>query len=94
MVFIHDTQLSLAAAVELVNTLPETRSEGVDTLTTVADLRRFLSGQPYSGRVRRDAEESPDGRLSQLAVDFASALLDGSLPPRESGEWIRRNVCA
>ena len=47
-----------------------------------------------SVHVRRDAEESPDGRLSQLAVDFASALLDGSLPPRESGEWIRRNVCA
>lgn len=47
-----------------------------------------------SVKVRRDAEDSPDGRLTRLAVDFASALLDGSLPVRESGGWIREHLCA
>lgn len=59
--FIHDTQLALGAAVTLVNTLPETSSDGVDDLTTVDDLNRFLAGQPYSGRIDRDA-----GELAQL----------------------------
>lgn len=47
-----------------------------------------------SVKVRRDAEESPDGELTRLAVAFATALLDGSLPARESGDWIRDHLCA
>ncbi|MDF2555203.1 MAG: hypothetical protein K0R60_1098 [Microbacterium sp.] len=57
MVFIHDTQLSLAAAVDLVNTSPETSSEGEDGLVDLADLNRFLDERPYSGRLERDAAE-------------------------------------
>lgn len=57
MVFIHDTRQSLAAVVDLVNTLPSTSPEGVDTLVDLADLDRFLTAQPYSGRRRRDGEE-------------------------------------
>lgn len=47
-----------------------------------------------SVHVRRDAPDSPDGRLTSLAIDFADQLLDGSLEPRHAGGWIRRNVCA
>jgi hypothetical protein len=47
-----------------------------------------------SVHVRRDAPDSPDGRLSELAVGFASQLLDGSLATADAGEWIRANVCA
>ena len=47
-----------------------------------------------SVHVRRDAPDSPDGRLSELAVRFASQLLDGSLATSDAGEWIRANVCA
>ncbi len=47
-----------------------------------------------SVHVRRDRPESPDGRLTSLAVEFASRLLDGTLAPEDAGEWIRANVCA
>jgi predicted RNA-binding Zn ribbon-like protein len=57
MVFIHDTQRSLAAAVDLVNTLPDASSEERDTFTTLDDLDRFLDSQPYSGRLDRDERE-------------------------------------
>ncbi len=43
---------------------------------------------------RRDPEDSPDGGLTRLAVEFASALLDGSLPATQGGDWIRSHVCA
>ena len=43
MVFIRDTELSLRAAVTLVNTLPETDSEGVDRLATQDDFDAFLA---------------------------------------------------
>lgn len=46
-----------------------------------------------SEHVRRDAPDSPDGRLTALAIAFASALLDGSLVTRDAGAWIRQNVC-
>lgn len=57
MVFIHDTRQSLTAAVDLVNTLPETSGEGFDAMTQVADLVAFLAERPYSGRLQRDAAE-------------------------------------
>lgn len=57
MVFIHDTQLALAAAVDLVNTSPTTSSEGVDGLVDLADLNRFLDERVYTGRLHRDAGE-------------------------------------
>jgi predicted RNA-binding Zn ribbon-like protein len=56
MVFIHDTQQSLAAAVDLVNTLPAL-NDGVDGMASVADLNAFLDARPYSGRLDRDAGE-------------------------------------
>ena len=52
MVFAHDTQAALIEAAALVNTL----SDGVDELTTQADLDAFLAKYPYTG-VRRGTEE-------------------------------------
>ena len=46
-----------------------------------------------SVHIRRDAPDSPDGRLTRLSIEFASRLLGGSLATRGAGEWIRRNVC-
>lgn len=55
MVFIHDTELSLRAATDLVNTLPLGPRE--DTLTTADDYAAFLTRSPYSGRVSRTRQE-------------------------------------
>lgn len=46
-----------------------------------------------SEHVRRDARDSPDGRLTILAVEFSASLADGSLPVSGAGQWIRSNVC-
>jgi predicted RNA-binding Zn ribbon-like protein len=55
MVFIHDTQQSLAATVHLVNTLPGFDDD--DTLTTLDDLDAYLEVNPYTGAIRRDEAE-------------------------------------
>ena len=46
-----------------------------------------------SVHVRRDAPDSPDGRLTTLAVQFASALLGDTLATPDAGDWIREHVC-
>jgi hypothetical protein len=46
-----------------------------------------------SVHVRRDAPDSPDGRLTDLAIGLAAGVLDGSLPTDRTGGWIRTNVC-
>ncbi|MFJ6652535.1 CGNR zinc finger domain-containing protein [Microbacterium sp. NPDC091313] len=94
MVFIHDTQQSLAAAVDLVNTLPAL-NDGVDAMASVADLNAFLDARPYSGRLDRDAGElaavcSIRERLRELwhvdrdaAVPLVNAMLaDGRALPQ------------
>jgi hypothetical protein len=43
--------------------------------------------------VRRDSPDSPDGRLTDMAIQFATAVLGESLPLDEAGDWIRRTVC-
>jgi predicted RNA-binding Zn ribbon-like protein len=53
MLFGHDTEVSLAEAAALVNTVD---SDG-DTLVTLADLDEFLAHHPYSGVIRRTPEE-------------------------------------
>ncbi len=55
MVFIRDTEQSLRAAVYLVNTLPGFDSG--DRLVTRADLDAYLSLNPYTGAISRDADE-------------------------------------
>lgn len=80
MVFIHDTRSALLATVDLVNTDPETSSEGSDGLHTVAQLDDFLSQHPYTGAIRHDDVELAEmrdirDRLKQLwAVDREGAV--------------------
>jgi len=57
MVFIRDTELSLRAAVALVNTLPTTDSEGVDRLTTRDEMDAYLVDFPFTGAMLRDEKE-------------------------------------
>lgn len=93
MVFIHDTRLSLQAAVQLVNTLPGV--DGVDRLQTVADLEDYLGANRYTGVFARDDKQvgslrSIRRRLRALwevdrdgAVALVNAMLrDGRALPR------------
>ena len=52
MLFAHDTQVSLQAAVTLVNS-----GEDPDTLTTIEDLDAYYARFEYTGRRDRDAAE-------------------------------------
>lgn len=52
MVFAHDTEAALRAAVALVNS-----AEPPDTLTTTAQLDAFFTAHGYSGAHTRDADE-------------------------------------
>jgi len=52
MVFAHDTETALAAAMALVNS-----AEEPDTLTTVAELDAFFAEHEYSGRHDRTSAE-------------------------------------
>jgi len=63
---------------------------GIAKAVTVlgADRTRWLSVH-----VRRDRPDSPDGLLTGLAIEFATSLLDGSLPTAQAGDWIRIHVC-
>ena len=54
MVFTPDTRLSLAAVVNLVNTLPG--YDDPDRLQTIDDLDAFLLVNPYTGAIRRTRE--------------------------------------
>jgi predicted RNA-binding Zn ribbon-like protein len=80
MVFIRDTELSLRAAVALVNTLPETDSEGVDRLVTHADFDAYLGDYAYTGTFRKDDEELEAVRANRARlhalwqVDRAAAV--------------------
>lgn len=57
MVFAHDTELSLQAAVALVNSAVEP-----DTLTSVAELDAWYAEHSYTGRRSRDRAELDDVR--------------------------------
>jgi len=57
MVFAHDTELALQAAVALVNTAVEP-----DTLSTVEELDAWYDEHSYTGRRRRDRSELDDVR--------------------------------
>ena len=55
MVFAHDTELNLAAAVELVNT--EGEDQAADELETLADLDEFFRRWQYTGWSQRRRED-------------------------------------
>lgn len=95
MVFIHDTEMSLRAAAALVNTLPDTDTEGIDRLLTQADFDTYLDQYAYTGTFRRDGDElsavrANRPRLRELwsvdrgdAVALVNAMLrDGNALPQ------------
>ncbi len=53
MLFTHDTEVSLAETAALVNTL----GDDGDSLVTAEDFDAFLVRSPYSGEIRRTADE-------------------------------------
>ncbi len=74
MLFTHDTEAALASVAALVNTLPGSvpGDTDPDTLTTVAELDRFLAAHGWSGR-----REGTPAELEQVR----------SLRPRLAGLW-------
>lgn len=63
MIFAHDTQEALLAAVALVNSAAEP-----DTLVSVEQLAAFVDGQGYTGRIQRDADELAQVRALRPAL--------------------------
>lgn len=57
MVFAHDTEVALQAAVTLANSALDP-----DTLTAVEDLQDFVAAFEYTGRIDRDEAELADVR--------------------------------
>lgn len=76
MVFTHDTESALTAAVELVNS-----AVPPDTLETVAQLDAFFAGHDYTGSRRRDRAELEEvrglrPRLRQLLTSDRDAAAE------------------
>jgi hypothetical protein len=46
-----------------------------------------------SETVRRDPANTPDGRLTLVAVDFCQKLLKGELQVTTAGQWLRDHLC-
>src|SRR3954447_17395293 len=73
MVFAHDTELALQAAVALVNSAVEP-----DTLTSVAELDAWYAEHSYTGRRRRDRAELDDvRRLRPVLRELLTSDRDG-----------------
>lgn len=74
MLFTHDTEAALASVAALVNTLPGSvpGDTDPDTLTSVAELERFVAAHGWSGR-----REGTPTELQQVR----------SLRPRLAGLW-------
>ena len=68
MVFAHDTELSLQAAVALANS-----AEGVDTRTTLDDLERYVREHEFTGSRTHDQAELGAAEIAGLALAVAVA---------------------
>ena len=98
MLFAHDTELSLLAAVALVNS-----AEDPDTLTTRDELAEFFTEQGYSGRFDGDDDELDAVRAlrptlrtlltssrDDAVVEINRLLAESSALPRVSSRRRRR----
>ena len=79
MIFTHDTEVSLAEAAALVNTLD---SDGVDALTAPSGLQEYLARNPYSGVISGTDEEVAEVRevRTQLRRLWQVADRDDAVP--------------
>lgn len=81
MVFIHDTEMSLRAAAALVNTLPDTDTEGVDRLVSQQDFDAYLDEYAYTGAFHRDDDELAAVRANRpRLLELWSVDRDGAVP--------------
>lgn len=81
MVFIHDTEMSLRAAAALVNTLPDTDTEGVDRLVSQQDFDAYLDEYAYTGTFQRDDDELAAVRANRpRLLELWSVDRDGAVP--------------
>jgi predicted RNA-binding Zn ribbon-like protein len=96
MLFSHDTEMSLAGAAALVNTVG---LDG-DTLVTLADLDRFLARNPYSGVLHRTPEELASVRALRPRLrkfwmiedrDEAAALVNEILAEADARPYLSRH---
>lgn len=79
MIFTHDTEVSLAEAAALVNTLD---SDGVDALTGPSGLQEYLAHNPYSGVISGTDQEVAEVRevRTQLRRLWQVADRDDAVP--------------
>ena len=63
----------------------------------VADCCARFGAKPtrwVSIHLRRDPPDEPDGRLTDLAIEFATLLRRGELAVADAPAWLRRALCA
>jgi len=96
MLFSHDTEVSLAEAAALVNTV---ELDG-DTLVTLADLDDFLARHPSSGVIHRTTEELESVRALRPRLrkfwtvkdrDEAAALVNQILEEADARPYLSRH---
>jgi predicted RNA-binding Zn ribbon-like protein len=96
MLFSHDTEVSLAEAAALVNTV---ELDG-DTLVTLADLDDFLARYPWSGVIRRTQAELESVRALRPRLrkfwtvkdrDEAAALVNEILEGADARPYLSRH---
>jgi predicted RNA-binding Zn ribbon-like protein len=96
MLFSHDTEVSLAEAAALVNTV---ELDG-DTLVTLADLDDFLARYPWSGVIRRTQAELESVRALRPRLrkfwtvkdrDEAAALVNEILEEADARPYLSRH---
>jgi hypothetical protein len=64
--------------------------------TGIAVATLFAQGNAtrwISEHLRNDPEGSPDGRLSERGIEFATAVLSGKLALADARDWILRRLC-
>ncbi|HEY6685322.1 MAG TPA: CGNR zinc finger domain-containing protein [Propionibacteriaceae bacterium] len=96
MLFSHDTEVSLAEAAALVNTIG---LDG-DTLVTLTDLDDFLARNRYSGVIQRTPEELESVRALRQRLrkfwnvkdrDAAAALVNDILEEADARPYLARH---
>jgi predicted RNA-binding Zn ribbon-like protein len=96
MLFSHDTEVSLAEATALVNTV------GIDgdTLVTLADFDKYLARHPHSGVIRRTPQELESVRALRPRLrsfwtvkdrDKAAALVNEILEEADARPYLARH---
>jgi|GEM_PF-832804 len=73
-----------------------TRGQARHLLGIAACVERFGARPTWwvSVHIRRDRPTSPDGRLTDIGIAFASRLLGGELAIADAPAWLEASLCA